>query len=94
MKQEEKYKDVVFIYLASPSSDLNQWMEITKDIPGEHYYLNDLQNKAVGNQLESQGAVPAYTIFNAKGEMTFSQIGWLGVETIRTALDKAMLTTE
>ena len=94
MKQEEKYKGVVFIYLASPSSDLNQWMEMTKDIPGEHYYLNDLQNKAVGNQLESQGAVPAYAIFNAKGEMTFSQLGWGGVETIQPELDKAMLTTE
>lgn len=90
MKAEEKYKDVVFIYLASPSSDLNRWMEMTKDIPGEHYYLNYLQNRIVGGQLNTDGGVPAYAIFNAKGETTFKQIGWGGVDNIRTALDEAM----
>lgn len=90
MKEEEKYKDVVFIYLASPSSDLRQWMELTKEIPGEHYYLNSQQSTSIGKQLKSEGGVPAYAIFNTEGEMTFTQLGWGGVETIRTALDEVM----
>ena len=90
MKDEEKYKDVVFVYLTWPLSDFNQWMEMTKDIPGEHYFLSDLQFKCVTGQSGINISVPEYMIINAKGEKTFEQIGWHGVETIRTALDEAM----
>lgn len=89
MKKEAKYKDVVYVYFSSPSSPLEDWMKATKEIPGEHYYLNENQSRYVANLYES-GGVPTYAFYNSKGEKVQSFIGWGGIDVIRNALDEAL----
>ena len=88
-KEELSDKDIVYIYLTSPTSDYDKWKKHIADISGEHYYLTDAQKNYIMNQYEADG-IPAYAIYNTKGELTYKQAGFAGVEAIRDALEKAL----
>ena len=89
VKEELKDEDIVYVYLVSPSSPYDEWIEITKEIPGEHYYISKAQSIAVSKQLDID-AVPTYAIYNAEGKMTFKSTGFPGVETMKTELTHAL----
>ena len=88
MKEEMKGQNVQFVYLTPPSSPLNTWQEMLKDIDGDHYYLTNEQYNYILNKYESDG-IPTYAIYNTKGEQTFKNIGFPGNDVIRKELEAA-----
>ena len=89
LKEELSDKNIVYVYLTSPTSDYDKWKKYIADISGEHYYLTDAQKNYIMNQYEADG-IPAYAIYNTKGELTYKQSGFAGIEVIREALEKAL----
>ena len=89
MKEELKDKDILYIYIAAPSSNFEKWKEYIADIPGEHYFLTEEQDRYISKQYGCTG-IPFYAIYNSKGEQTYKQQGFSGVEAIREALEKAL----
>ena len=89
LKEELSDKDIVYIYLTSPTSDYDKWKKYIADIPGEHYFLTEEQYRYISEQYECTG-IPFYAIYNTKGELTYKQTGFAGIEVIREALEKAL----
>lgn len=89
LKQELSEKDIVYVYITSPTSKYDEWKEYVTGISGEHYFLTDEQYRYITKQYEVNG-IPTYIIYNAKGEQTFKQEGFLGIEPIKEALEKVL----
>lgn len=89
-KEELKGKDIVFLYLASPSSPFDQWMHYTITVPGEHYYLTEEQNKYLSEKIWGSSGVPKYAIYDKNGNQLYKQVGWGGLEMIQTEIEKAL----
>ena len=89
-KEELKGKDIVFLYFASPSSPFEQWMRSIETIPGEHYYLTEEQNNYLSDHIWGSGGVPKYAIYDSKGNQLYKQVGWAGLETLQTEIEKAL----
>jgi thiol-disulfide isomerase/thioredoxin len=89
MKEEMKGKNIQFVYITSPTSPLNTWQEMIKEIDGDHYYLTKEQYSYILNKYESEG-IPTYAIYDKNGNQTNKTIGFPGVETIREELEKVM----
>ena len=88
MKEQMKGQNVQFIYIASPSSPPTTWLEMIKDIDGDHYYLTEEQNHYILQHFESSG-IPTYAIYDTKGHQTYKSIGFPGNDVIRKELEKA-----
>ena len=88
MKEQMKGQNVQFIYIASPSSPPTTWLEMIKDIDGDHYYLTEEQNYYILSHYESSG-IPTYAIYDTKGHQTYKSIGFPGNDVIRKELEKA-----
>ena len=88
MKQELEGKDIVYIYLTSPTSPFQDWEELIPEIHGEHYYLTEEQLNHILQQYGEQ-AYPTYAIYNPKGERTYLTTGFPGVEAMKKELEKA-----
>lgn len=90
VKEELKDKNVVFLYLSSPSSPLAVWQRMAGEIPGEHYRISQTQyNHVMDKVLESQG-VPTYVIYDTDGTMKYKQIGFPGPDPIKAELLKVL----
>ena len=89
MKEEMKGKNIQFVYITSPTSPLNTWQEMIKDIDGDHYYLTKEQYSYVLDKYESEG-IPTYAIYDKKGSQTFKTIGFPGVDPIREAIENTL----
>lgn len=89
LKEELKDKNVVFVYLASPSSPSGTWKEMMENISGEHYYLTLEQQVYIKNKYESQG-IPTYLLFDTNGELSFKRVGLTSNDVFRTEIEKAM----
>ena len=90
LKEKLKDKNIVFVYLATYSSPFDLWLRYTNDIPGEHYYLTEDQNKYISDHVFGSDGVPKYAIFDAQGKMLYKQQGWGGLEMIQTEIEKAL----
>lgn len=90
LKETLKDKNIVFVYLATYSSPFDLWLRYTNDIPGEHYYLTEDQNKYISDHVFGSDGVPKYIIFDTKGELFYKQLGWHGLEEIQTEIEKAL----
>ena len=99
LKEELSDKDIVYIYLTSPTSDYDKWKDYITDISGEHYFLTQEQSgehyflteeqlNAIFKQLQGTG-YPTYAIFAPNGERHTSFSGF-NLEAIREALEKAL----
>ena len=89
MKEEMKGKNIQFVYITSPTSPLNTWQEMIKEIDGDHYYLTKEQYSYVLDKYESQG-IPTYAIYDKNGNQTFKTIGFPGLEPIKAEIEKAL----
>ena len=92
LKEELKDKDIVYIYIAAPSSNYEDWKQYIAKIPGEHYFLTQEQYRYITNQYGCEG-IPFYVIYNTMGEQTFKQEGFNVVtfaNIFREELEKAM----
>jgi|GEM_PF-1151425 len=90
MKEDVKYKDVVFLNIASPSSPFDQWIQYTNSVSGIHFYLSEEQNRFLSEQIWGSGAVPKYAVFDKNGNQLYKQVGWSGLEKIQSEIDKAL----
>lgn len=89
LKEELKGRDVVFVYITSPSSPVDTWKKMIDDIPGEHYYLTKEQYGYILNKYESDG-IPTYLLFDRQGNLTYKNIGFAGNDKFRKEIGKAM----
>lgn len=88
MKEQMRGQNIQFIYITSPSSPPTTWLEMIKDINGDHYYLTEEQNHYILSHYESNG-IPTYAIYDTKGHQTYKSIGFPGNDVIRKELEKA-----
>ena len=88
LKEELKGRNIKFVYITPPSSPPTTWLEMIKDINGDHYYLTEEQNHYILNHFESEG-IPTYAIYDTKGQQTYKSIGFPGNDVIRKELEKA-----
>ena len=88
LKEELKGRNIKFIYITPPSSPPTTWLEMMKDIDGDHYYLTEEQNHYILSHFESEG-IPTYAIYDTKGQQTYKSIGFPGNDVIRKELEKA-----
>ena len=88
LKEELKGRNIKFVYITPPSSPPTTWLEMIKDIDGDHYYLTEEQNHYILNHFESEG-IPTYAIYDTKGHQTYKSIGFPGNDVIRKELVKA-----
>ena len=89
LKEEMKGKDVVFIYITSPSSPASKWSEMIKDIDGEHYYLTKDQYGYLLDKYESRG-IPTYLLFDKAGKLSFKSVGSRSNEEFKKEIEKAL----
>lgn len=89
VKQELKDKDIVYLNITYSTSPFDDWKEMVKTIPGEHYYLSPQQFKALGDLYQSGGSIPTYAIYNPKGELVYKCVGFGGIEPLKEGLMKA-----
>lgn len=89
LKEEMKGKDVVFVYITSPSSPIDKWKQMIDLIPGEHYYLTYEQYSHILNTYESDG-IPTYLLFDRKGNLSFKKIGGAANSIFKAEIEKAM----
>ena len=90
VKEELKDSNIAFVYLSSPSSPLEDWLDAASEIPGEHFYLSAEQSKYISVECGAGQSVPAYLFYNASGRRTDVVVGWYGVETMREKIVAAM----
>jgi len=88
MKEQMKGRNIKFIYITPPSSPPTTWLEMIKDIDGDHYYLTEEQNDYILSHFESSG-IPTYAIYDTKGHQTYKSIGFPGNDVIRKELETA-----
>ena len=88
LKEELKGRNIKFIYITPPSSPPTTWLEMIKDIDGDHYYLTEEQNHYILSHFESEG-IPTYAIYDTKGRQTYKSIGFPGNDVIRKELETA-----
>ena len=89
LKQDNRGKNIQFVYITSPTSPLATWQEMIKDIDGDHYYLTKEQYNYILNKYESQG-IPTYAIYDTEGQQTFKNIGFPGLDPFKTAVEKVL----
>lgn len=89
LKEELKGENVVFVYIASPSSPAGTWREMMGNISGEHYYLTVMQQEYIKKKYESRG-IPTYLLFDTKGNLAFKSIGLTANDVLRDEIKKAM----
>jgi thiol-disulfide isomerase/thioredoxin len=88
-KAELKGKNIQFVYITSPSSPIDTWNEMIKDIDGDHYYLTKEQYSYILNKYESEG-IPTYAIYDTQGQQTFKNIGFPGLEPFKNEINKVL----
>ena len=88
--EELKDKDIVYLNITSFTSPFEDWKRQVKNIPGEHYYLSNEQFDALHTLYKSLGSVPSYAIYNPQGELVQKQLGFGGVDPLKSALLKAL----
>ncbi len=89
IKAEYAGEAVDFVYITSPSSPVETWNTMIKDIAGEHYYLTQEQYKHLLNMYDSQG-IPTYAIYGKDGKLSFKSIGYMGDDVLRKEINKAL----
>ena len=90
VKQELKDKDIVYVYITDATSEFDDWKRMVKNISGEHYYLSPHQFESVCDQFHTGGDIPAYIIYNPKGELVHMSVGFEGAEPLKKGLMKAL----
>lgn len=76
---KEKYKDVIFVYIADVSSPRTLWNNQVKGIAGNHYYLSSAQMEKIQKQMNFS-SIPTYLIYNKQGELKNHIVGFPGPE--------------
>ena len=92
MKEELKGKDIQFVYITSPASPYKDWKQMVGDISGDHYYLTKGQCEYLMDNEYKSGGFPTYAIYDATGKLTYTVVGYPGLDTIKEEIEKALNT--
>ena len=87
MEEEYEGKDVVFLFVADESSNLDVWEEITPSIKGHHYRLTTNQCNTLTDKWGLGTGVPSYVIIGKDGKTKDSHTGFKGVEYYKAKID-------
>lgn len=89
MKEELKDKDVLYVYITGETSPQGVWENMIPDIHGEHFRVSDAQWRYLMDKYEVRG-VPTYYVIDRKGNTTYKQTGFPGVDVMKAQLEKAL----
>lgn len=89
-KEELKDKDIVFVYIATTNSPFDSWMDYTREVSGEHFYLTEEQDNYLSEKIWGESGVPKYAIYDANGKLLYKQVGWGGLDVIKPEIEKAL----
>ena len=89
LKTELKGEPVVFAYLTNPSSPYQMWMEMIKQIPGQHYYLTREQFSYILSELYHSQGIPTYALYAPDGTLAWQHVGYMPTnDELRKAIAK------
>jgi len=89
-KLTNENKNVVFIYLAAPTSDKKQWKEIAKNFKGAHYFIdNEDEWKYILSQFRFDG-IPSYLIYAADGHLKTKFTVFPGNEKMQAMIEELL----
>ena len=89
LKEQLKGKNIQFVYITSTSSPYEDWKPMLGDITGNHYYLTKGQWDHLLELYQSNG-IPTYAIYDADGKLTYSIIGFPGLDKIKEEIEKVL----
>jgi len=85
--KDNRFNEVSFVYVTSPTSPLPKWQEMIETIKGDHYYLTEEQFNAIYKQIGAN-AYPTYLIVDRDGKILKQCIGFK--KEILDVLDNAL----
>ena len=74
LKEEERFKDVKFVYVTSPTSPIDTWQELIKDIKGDHYYITKEQQSAIFEKIDA-ASYPTFLVVGKDGSILYKCAG-------------------
>jgi hypothetical protein len=89
LKEQLKDKNIQFVYITSTSSPYEDWKPMLGDITGNHYYLTKGQWDHLLELYQSNG-IPTYAIYDADGKLTYSTVGFPGLDKIKEEIEKVL----
>jgi thiol-disulfide isomerase/thioredoxin len=89
LKEQLKGKNIQFVYITSTSSPYEDWKPMLGDITGDHYYLTKGQWDYLFELYQSNG-IPTYAIYDADGNLTYSIVGFPGLDKIKEETKKVV----
>ena len=89
LKEQLKGKNIQFVYITSTSSPYEDWKPMLGDIFGNHYYLTKGQWDHLLELYQSNG-IPTYAIYDVDGKLTYSTIGFPGLDKIKEEIEKVL----
>ena len=85
---KEELKDVVYLYLTGETSPMGTWRNMIPDIHGEHFRVSNDQWNYLMNYFNISG-IPTYYIIDKEGNTSFKNLGFPGVDKMKSELLKA-----
>ncbi|GHT49138.1 hypothetical protein AGMMS49982_01920 [Bacteroidia bacterium] len=89
IKQDMRDKNIAFVYIADPSSPIDEFEKRVKKISGEHYFLTEEESKYLFKSIDSN-SIPTYLLYDANGVLKNKSIGFSGVEAMRKMIEKLL----
>jgi thiol-disulfide isomerase/thioredoxin len=89
LKEELHEKNIVFVYIAEPSSPVELWKTKILGIDGDHYYLTEGEKKYLSNHFQIK-AIPTYLIFDTKGELKHQITAYPGNTEMRKMIEELL----
>lgn len=89
IQEQLKDKDVQFITVTKPYSRPEKWKEVIATIPGEHYYLTDVQFNFLLKRYETDG-VPTYVLYDKEGDRAYQGVGPIDMTHFNQALEDVL----
>jgi thiol-disulfide isomerase/thioredoxin len=89
LKEEMQGRNIVFLYIAEPSSPVDLWKTKILGIDGEHYYLSKEESEFISNHFKIE-SIPTYQIYDSTGILKNQIEGFPGINEMRTTIEKML----
>lgn len=89
VRAEFRNKDVVFIYIADPSSPRKSWEQKIYEIGGEQYYVTNAEWNYLIHKFNF-GGIPHYLIYDKKGALKYNHNTFMGNENMRKWIEESL----
>ena len=90
VKSELKGRDIVYLYIASPSSPQKLWREKIETIRGEHYYLTWEEWEYLMEGFDFE-AIPSYLLFDTTGKLKLQRTAYPGNREMKAKIEELLL---